>query len=239
MAMELSARLQAVADFVTAGYKMADIGTDHAYIPIFLTEQQRIPNAVAMDVNEGPLERARDHVKMWRMEEKICLRLSDGFSALYPGEVQSAVIAGMGGPLMMRILKEGRDTVEQLEECILQPQSEVDRVRAFLLQEGFLFIREDMVKDDGKYYFIMKVKPGKDQNGNGKQEWKAEELKYGKLLLEEKNEVLLEYLQKEIALKREILARLEGKATDRIAMRKKEIRQELELAEKGMKYYAL
>ena len=105
--MELSTRLQAVADFVTAGYKLADIGTDHAYIPIALVEQNRIPGAIAMDINEGPLQRAGEHIAENKMEKKIEIRLSNGFSALKKGEAESAVIAGMGGGLMIRILTEG------------------------------------------------------------------------------------------------------------------------------------
>ena len=84
--MELSTRLQAVADFVTAGYKLADIGTDHAYIPIALVEQNRIPGAIAMDINEGPLQRAGEHIAENKMEKKIEIRLSNGFSALKKGE---------------------------------------------------------------------------------------------------------------------------------------------------------
>lgn len=234
--MELSKRLQAVADLVTAGYKMADIGTDHAYIPISLVSKERIPGAVAMDVNEGPLERAQIHVREYHMEDRIEMRLSDGFSALKPGEAQSAVIAGMGGALMIRILKEGAETVSSLDECILQPQSEIEKVRAFLLEEGFLFLEENMVKDDGKYYPMMKVKPG----GRKPQErWSKEQLRYGKLLLEGKNPVLREFLEREIRLKREILSEIRGMDSERTQKRREELEKELEYAEKGMDYYAL
>ena len=136
--MELSTRLQAVADFVTAGYKLADIGTDHAYIPIALVEQNRIPGAIAMDINEGPLQRAGEHIAENKMEKKIEIRLSNGFSALKKGEAESAVIAGMGGGLMIRILTEGEQIAKSLKECILQPQSEIERVRRFLLEEGYV-----------------------------------------------------------------------------------------------------
>ena len=132
--MELSRRLQAVAAMVTAGYTLADIGTDHAYIPIYLVEHQIVPRAVAMDINEGPLDRARAHVEKHGLTGQIALRLSDGMKELRPGEAQSAVIAGMGGALMIRILQDSKETVESLRECILQPQSEIAKVRAFLLQ---------------------------------------------------------------------------------------------------------
>ncbi len=157
--MELSKRLQAVADLVTAHYKLADIGTDHAYIPIYLTQQKKITEAVALDVNEGPLQRAEEHIRENGLEAEIETRLSNGFQALQPGEVQSAVIAGMGGGLVIRILTEGEEVVRKLEECILQPQSEIEKVQAFLLEKGYEFTEEDMVCEDGKYYPMMKVRP--------------------------------------------------------------------------------
>ena len=249
--MELSRRLQAVADLVTAGLKFADIGTDHAYIPIYLVGSGRNPYAVAMDVNKGPLERAREHVRAGGLEEKIDLRLSDGFASLSPGEVKCAVLAGMGGGLMIRLIKEGAEVVDSLEECILQPQSEIERVRAFLSEEGFLFIEENMVLDDGKYYPMMKVVPPGAQKKqspsgrNGAEEhspevsWTLEELRYGRLLLRQKNPVLHTFLEREIRMKREILSGLEGREGEKIVRRRAELMAELECAEKGMEYYAL
>lgn len=240
--MELSKRLQAVADLVTACSRVADIGTDHAYIPIALVKAGRIPGAVAMDVNAGPLERARIHVAENHLEEKIELRLSDGLAALRPGEADSVVIAGMGGGLVIRILTEGAQTVRTVKECILQPQSEIEKVRAFLLEEGFLFIQEDMVVDDGKYYPMMKVIPpgsgGRPENTGDVSPWNETELRYGKLLLESRNEALHSFLLREISLKEQILEDLKGKDSERIAGRRSELEQELEYAEKGMEYYA-
>ena len=237
--MELSIRLQAVADLVTAGLKFADIGTDHAYIPICLVESGKNPGAVAMDVNKGPLERAGEHVREHGLEEQISLRLSDGFAGLERGEVESAVLAGMGGGLMMRILKEGADVVNTLQECILQPQSEIEKVRAFLLEEGFLFIREDMVLDDGKYYPMMKVAPPEQKDTCSRERWSPVELRYGRLLLRDRNSVLRAFLEREIRLKKEILSALAGREGEQIRRRRDELQKELTYAEKGMEYYAL
>ena len=231
--MELSKRLRAVADLVTAGYQVADIGTDHAYIPIFLTETGKTDYAVAMDVNKGPLRKAQENICAYKMEEQIETRLSDGFSALKVQEVQSAVIAGMGGNLVIRILEEGHDVVSCLKECILQPQSEPDKVRAFLLQEGFFFIEEDMVEEDGKYYPMMKVRPPKK---SGK---KDGQLQYGKLLLEKRHPVLKRYLEREIRIRTDILKSIEKKDSQKIQVRKRQLEEELNIAEKGMEYYAL
>ena len=249
--MELSTRLKAVADFVTAGYKLADIGTDHAYIPIALMEQNLIPGAIAMDINEGPLQRAGEHIAENRMEKKIEIRLSNGFSALKKGEAESAVIAGMGGGLMIRILTEGERIAKSLKECILQPQSEIERVRKFLLEEGYDILDENMVKDDGKYYTILKVCPLKKTSdkeaesgeeikaGKRTEMWSEPELKYGRFLLQNRNPVLREYLQREILIREQILAGLDGKENRRIEQRRTELKKELEEAQKGMDYYAV
>lgn len=243
------------------GCVLADIGTDHAYVPLFLLECGRIPSAIAMDVNRGPLERAKVNVRSSGYEDCIDLRLSDGFAALMPGEAKSAVIAGMGGPLTIRILKEGARTVRALDECILQPQSEVEQVRAFLLGEGFSFLEEDMVEEDGKYYPMMKVRPpaesGEHEDAcagpddacaspdnacagpDDARQWDRTELRYGRLLLRKRHPVLEQFLEREIRLRKDLLARLETEETSRAAARMGEIKEELECAEKGMEYYAL
>ncbi|MGC4019576.1 MAG: class I SAM-dependent methyltransferase [Muricomes sp.] len=251
--MELTKRMQAVADLVSPGYKIADIGTDHAYIPIFLTEEGRIPAAVAMDVNEGPLMRAREHILESGLSDKIEVRLSDGFEKLLPGEADSAIIAGMGGMLVMKILKKDWNVTISLKECILQPQSEIAKVRTFLLQEGFLFIEEDMVFDEGKFYPMMKVQPPQSGIHNTKVEltekavsekksediWTDTEIQYGKYLLRRKHPVLKEYLEWEKALKSAILEDLKRRDSVRAKQRIKELEKDLKATEKGLEYYAL
>lgn len=227
---------------MTAGSRLADIGTDHAYIPIYLARSGRIPEAVAMDVNRGPLERAEENILENGLKGRIKTRLSDGFAALEKGEADSAVIAGMGGGLMIRILKEGERIVRTLKECILQPQSEIDKVRAFLLEEGFLFIREDMVEEGGKYYPMMKVTPPgrRTERISGMAvSWDETELLYGRYLLREKNPVLRQYLEREIRIRRQILEDLLGQDSPRTDKRMQELKKEIEIAEKGLVYYAV
>lgn len=238
--MELSKRLTAVASLVTAGMKILDIGTDHGYIPIYLVKKGIIPGAVAMDVNEGPLKRARQNICLNGLEDKISTRISDGFGAVFPGEADAALIAGMGGGLIIRILSEGAGAVAGLKECILQPQSEIEKVRAFLLKEGFLFIAEDMVLEDGKYYPMMKVvPPGQHMRTENKEAWSDEQLYYGKLLLETRHKVLRDYLTNEFKVKEKILNELKDKGTENAVRRREELKHELERVRKGMSYYAL
>ena len=231
--MELSKRLQAVADLVTAHYKLADIGTDHAYIPIYLTQQKKITEAVALDVNEGPLQRAEEHIRENGLEAEIETRLSNGFQALQPGEVQSAVIAGMGGGLVIRILTEGEEVVRKLEEGILQPQSEIEKVRAFLLEKGYEFLEEDMVCEDGKYYPMMKAVSGRTPG----EIWTREEEMFGKLLLERLHPVLYKYLQRELRIREEISGQLKNAAGEGAKKRLDEVEEEKRLILAALQRY--
>jgi len=148
--MELSKRLRMNASFVTPGNRLADVGTDHGYIPIALCLEGVIPSALAMDVNPGPLERAKEHIQQFDLETDIHTRLSDGVQALCPGEADSVLIAGMGGALTVKILEAGEKVLASVKELILQPQSEIDKVRSYLLTHGYVIAGEKMVYEDGK-----------------------------------------------------------------------------------------
>ena len=158
--MELSKRLQAVADLVTPGLKVADIGTDHGYIPIWLMEHKKASFAVAMDINKGPLEKARENIRLHGLTSYIETRLSDGMKNLKAGEAESVVIAGMGGGLVMKILEDVKGKSLGIREWILQPQSEIQKVRTYLRESGYCIVAEDMVLDEGKFYPMIKVIKG-------------------------------------------------------------------------------
>ena len=128
---------------VTPGSILADIGTDHGYVPISLVQRKKIKKAIAMDVNKGPLKRAEEHIREAQLEEYIETRLSDGVKKLEVGEVNSILIAGMGGDLVIRIIKNGMEVCRSVDELILQPQSELGKVRKFLRENNFEIIDED------------------------------------------------------------------------------------------------
>ena len=188
---ELSKRLQAVADLVTPGMRLADVGTDHAYIPIYLTQNGLVPSAIAMDINKGPLERADTHILEHGLDGKIVTRLSDGLVNLKMEEADTMIAAGMGGGLVIHILNEDLAKTRSLKELILQPQSELAKVRRYLEEHRFRIVAEDMVEEDGKYYPMMKVIPT-EQKGLYAEGVPAaeEELEYGKYLLEKGHPVM-------------------------------------------------
>ena len=224
--MELSKRLQAVADLVSKGVTVADVGTDHGYIPIYLCKTNRCPSAIAMDVNKGPLLRAKAHIAEYGLQELIGTRQSDGVQKLTPGEYECVVIAGMGGALTVRILTEGEAVFRSLKEFVLQPQSELWKVRQYLSENGYVIVQEDMVLEDGKYYPMMKVLNGSSSA------YDMVELRYGRELLEQKHPVLKDSLLKELRVKEEILENLKQKDGLHIEERRRDIHEELE----GIRY---
>lgn len=226
--------MTAVANMVTSGNVLADIGTDHGYVPIALVQQSRVPRAIAMDINRGPLERAQEHIAMCQLQEYIETRLSDGVEALTVGEADTILIAGMGGDLVIHILDEGQDVCRHAKELILQPQSELARVRQYLREHNFQIIDEDMVIEDGKYYPMMKVVPVEEDNF-----WRLlpEEIirpcdMYGPLLLKNGNPSLRKYLVKQHKQLNHILKNLEEQPdSEAISLRKKEVLEEITLNE--------
>ena len=158
--MQISERLRAVAGMVSPGCRLADVGTDHAYIPIYLMQNGVIPQAVAMDINQGPLLRATENIRRYGLTGRIETRLSDGLEKLQTGEADTILIAGMGGLLMVRILENGQGVLAGCRELVLQPQSDIRSVRAYLEEKGWQLDREDLVFEDGKYYPMMRVEHG-------------------------------------------------------------------------------
>lgn len=229
--MELSKRLNAIAKMVGECESMADIGTDHGYIPIYLIKQKKVKYALAMDVKTGPLERAREHINLYGLGEYIELRLSDGAKKLKPSEVEVAVVAGMGGRLMMRILEDSREVFQAFKYFILQPQSEYGYVRHYLEEQGYRILAEQMVCEDGKYYPMMKV-----QKGQMKLD-KECFYEYGEFLLKEKNSVLYEYLQKEYSNYKSIMGKLSLGNSEKQKIRSKEMEQLLGINKEALKYY--
>lgn len=219
--MQLSKRLQCIADYVTVGKRAADIGCDHGWVSIYLAGQGISPAVIAMDVGKGPLERAKEHILAYHMGDRIETRRSDGMAALEPGEVDAVIIAGMGGPLMMRILAEGASVTADLDELILSPQSEQEEVRRFLTDHGWAIVREEMLLDEGKYYTVMKAERGEAN------EKTAADFRYGWYGIEKKDPVLYQYLKKEQAAKEKILEDIRGTDTPSCRERAGELLEEL------------
>lgn len=236
--MQLSKRLHAVARMVTPGNRVADIGCDHAYSAIYLLTNKISPYVIAMDINQGPLERAKVNVEKYGVADKISIRKSDGIKMLRTGEVDTILIAGMGGRLMIQILTSMMNVVSSVKELVLQPQSEIHLVRKTLKELGYIITKENMLKEDGKYYVIMKLKVASSALvEDDKQLIKPEHIYFGRLPLEERDPVLLEYLQFEKEQYKSIYKELITLPTNKSIQRQTEIVELIGLIDRALSYY--
>ena len=154
----LNARLQSAADLVRQGALFADIGTDHAYLPLFLLDEGRITRAVCSDVNEGPLASAGRNAEERGHTDSVDLVLTDGARGLEGRGITDYAICGMGGELIADIISASPHLRDPDLNLILQPMSKQASLRKFLLSEGFRILSERYSHDAGKYYVCMQVR---------------------------------------------------------------------------------
>lgn len=214
----LSKRLQAVASMVTPGRRPVDVGCDHGYVPVYLVQAHIASKVLAMDINKGPLARARENIEKWGLSGQIETRLSDGLKNYSPKEADSLIIAGMGGLLIRDILRDGKDRgiLDDFHELILSPHSDAHVVRRCLAQWGYEIDREIMLTDAGKYYTVIHAVKGAfgtqaDQNrtegtsdvyskslGICRGQQNEDDEMYGGYLIRHKDPVLYQYLIKQL-----------------------------------------
>lgn len=204
--LNISNRLRYIAGLIPKGSTVADIGTDHGYLPIFLVKNGISNKVTAMDVRKGPLQKAENNIKVFGVDKQISLRLSDGLTALEQGEVDVVTISGMGGRLIQSILLKGLDKLTKQTKLILSPQSEIRDFRLFLRNQGFLVLKEHMLEEEGQYYVIIEcVYMGDSYDTKVMEET---EFRYGRQLLLAQNKSLKAYLLKEKKTAEGILAQL-------------------------------
>ena len=153
----LDKRLRLCAFFVREGVKIADIGTDHAYLPIWLILNSKIDCALACDINEGPLESGRADVLRYNLSDKITLRLSDGLRNVEENEADDIIIAGMGGELIARIIEDCTWAKNENKRFILQPMTKCEVLISYLYKSGFEILSQKACSCDKKHYTVMAV----------------------------------------------------------------------------------
>ncbi len=151
----LDKRLATVAGCVRPGSRMADIGTDHAYLPVWLVSRGICPSAIASDLRQGPLEAAERTVKAAGLSEAVALRLGDGLATLRPGEVEDIAIAGMGGETIAAILQAAPWVRDGALRLVLQPMTHAEDLRRWLLENGFIIEEERLIIDGRHLYPVM------------------------------------------------------------------------------------
>ncbi|MFZ5645406.1 MAG: tRNA (adenine(22)-N(1))-methyltransferase [Bacillota bacterium] len=188
--MDLSSRLAAIAGYIPPGSRVADIGTDHALLPVSLVKSGRSPWVVATDINEKPYLNACRHIVESGVSEFVEARKGNGLEPLRPCEIDVIVIAGMGGNTISGILAESRGVLAGVRRMVLQPMSDPGDLRLWLSQNGWSIVDETLVKEDGRYYVITVAEPGVEQCRD------SFLLELGPKLLDRCSPLLIEYLEK-------------------------------------------
>ncbi len=184
----LTNRLQTIANLIKPQEKIADIGTDHAYIPIYLVREHICHHALCSDIHKGPYEIAKENVKAYGFSDQIEVRLGGGLKPYTPGEFETATIAGMGGEMIVKILQEDIAVAKSVSRFLLQPMTALDEIRLYLYQNGYNIKAEHLALEGKKYYVIFDVVWGKTPMPY------LEYLYIGKGLLEENSPYLSGYL---------------------------------------------
>lgn len=188
----ISKRLKILAEYVKKDDILGDIGTDHGFIPIYLLENKVLDKVIASDLNEGPLENARKELKESNLLDKADLRLGSGLDPYNPGEIDTAIIAGMGGNLIREILETGKEHIKYLERLILQPMHGVVELRRWLLENGYRIVDEDLLYEKNIFYEIIVAEKGEFQD------YTENNLEFGFYMLKKRPEVSKQFLDMKI-----------------------------------------
>lgn len=215
--MKLSKRLMTIADLVPKNSIVGDIGTDHGYIPAYLIQNNISKKVIGTDISKGSLDKMIGYVKRSGHEEKIESRLGYGLEVLKPYEVDTVIIAGMGGVLINEILDKDKNITNSITNFIFQPMLGVDKLRKYLMENNFEIIKEELVKEDNKYYEIILAKKGKG--------YIEKEIHYeiAKELIIERHPILKDFINNKIFLAERIIKDLEGKDSENVQERYNEL----------------
>lgn len=159
-AVRLTPRLTAIAAEIAPGARLADVGTDHAHLPIFLVQQGQIAHAVASDLREGPLARARQNTALYRCQDRVTLRLGAGLAEVQPDECDTISIAGMGGETIIAILQDAAWTARGDHVLLLQPMTMTSALRQWLWRSGYDIERESLCQEEHRHYVVLRVRGG-------------------------------------------------------------------------------
>lgn len=211
--MKLSKRLQKIADLVLDGSIVADIGTDHGYIPAYLIESGKCKKVIGSDISKGSLDKIIQYVKQLNLEKNIETRLGNGLEVLEPNEVDTVILAGMGGILMKDILEKNPEITNSITHFIFQPMIAAKELREYLNHNNFMIIDEELVKEDNIFYEIIYAIKGENKLINQR----AYEI--SPLLIEKKHPLLIEYIEHKINIAVNIQLGLQDKKSSKSQLR--------------------
>jgi len=225
-AQRLSKRLETVASFVPTGAVVADIGSDHAYLPCYLVHNGIAARAIAGEVVKGPFESALRQVQLEGLTDKITVRLENGLKAIEESDhVDTVTIAGMGGPLIVSILEAYPEALQSVTRLILQPNIHARVIREWAIQNHWAILDEEILKEDDKIYEVLVLQ-------RGEMKLSEKEILLGKKLMANKSEVFVEKWSKEIDNWKRILTSIErADNTTDIVNKREEVMNLIKLVE--------
>lgn len=207
--MELSKRLQAIADFVKEGAVVGDIGTDHGYIPVYLIKNGLAKRAIAADISRGSLDKAEGYIRDLNLEGIIDTRLGNGLEVIEEGELDTVIIAGMGGILISEILEESKKVVETIDHFIFQPMLGSEKLREYLVENNFKIVDEALIKENGKFYEIIYATHGKMEIE------RKLDYEISPILLERRDKTLKDFLEHKISYNKSIMEKIDKTSSDK------------------------
>lgn len=224
--MELSKRLKFIANHIEKCKSIADIGTDHGYIPIYAVKNNLCESAIASDINKDPVRKSKLNISLEGLSEKIETRLGAGLEPIKTKEVDGIIIAGMGGNLIRDILEEGKNKLPFFKFIILQPAQNPEVLREYLYNNGYKILEEDLCFDDGIYYELFKVVK------NNEEHTKVDSIFYefSPILLKKKHPLMLSYLENKEEKYKKILGFIKDDS-ESAKKRKEEIKEKLNFIE--------
>lgn len=234
-AEKLSNRLQAVANNIPEGARLADIGSDHAYLPCNAVKKGNVHFAIAGEVAEGPFLSALEQVKSEGLTDFITVRKGDGLDVIQPGEVECITIAGMGGTLISNILERGNSKLDGVKRLILQPNVGSFAVRRWLIDHQWELIKEEILKEDGKIYEILVAEKGEPLKPY-EQIDREKGILFGPFLMQEKHPAFIEKWNHEKKNWERIKQQLEiAVQNDETAEKRQELELKIKMAEEVLK----
>lgn len=202
---ELDKRLSAVAELLGTGKTLADIGSDHAFLPIFMLKNQRIQHAIITDIHDMPLKNSMDHVNQYRMQNYCELRKGGGLEVINNRDADLISICGMGGDLITTIIKNGINTAKSAEKLVLQPMTNHAQLRRNVTEMGFRIIDEKMTRDRHLFYQMFAVQKGKEN------QYRTEiDFEFSPMLRYNKDETMREYMLFQLQVQKKIYTQLEA-----------------------------
>lgn len=188
--MKISDRLKSISEFIDEKDKLIDIGCDHALLDIYLCEQYKDLKIIASDIHEGALKNAINNVDKYKMNDRIDLRLGDGLQIVNSNEIDTILISGMGFYTIKDILSN-KIKMENVKKIVVQSNTDVVKLRKFVIKLGFKIVKEKLVKDNEIIYTIIEF-------GKGEEKYSYDEIYFGPRILENKDELFYEYYSKKL-----------------------------------------